>query len=122
MEKQNLDKGELICNKNVLYSIVSLATKEINGVVSFSKNPAYQHLTDNKNFYGIKIKHNNVGGIIIDVFINVYSNVKVPEICAKIQENIKNNILTMVDVKTSRINVHVVDVTAKKDEEDANNI
>ena len=118
MGKEYGNSGKLICNKNILYSVVNLATKEISGVVGLSKktgNPLasmFQH----KDFNGIKIKYNINGLLIIDVYIDVYSDISAPDLCFKVQENIKNSILSMVDVKTAKVNVHIVDVVIKKEE------
>lgn len=122
IEKTIANQGKLTCNKNILFSIVNLATKEISGVVGLSSKTGniFTRLIQNKNFNGIKIKYNTNGLLVIDVYIDVYSNTKAPDICFKIQENIKNNIISMVDVKTAKVNVHIVDVIIKKDEDDEN--
>lgn len=121
-EKEIIDGGELVCNKNILNSIVSLATKEISGVVGLSNKSGcfLTRIFQNKNFNGVKVKYNNMGSIVVDVYIDVYSNTNVPEISFRVQENIRNSILSMADVKTAKVNVHIVDVIVKKDEEDEN--
>lgn len=48
--------------------------------------------------------------MIIDVYIRVYNTCKVPDISFKVQDNIKNNISSMVEMAASRINVHIVGV------------
>ena len=119
MDKEFAGGGKLTCNKTILYSIVSLATKEISGVVGLS------HKTDNvfakalqkKNFNGIKIQTNAAGQLIIDVFIDVYNDISAPDLCFKVQENIRNSIIGMVDVKPERVNVHIVDVHIKPEGE-----
>lgn len=119
MGKEYGNAGKLICNKNILLSIVNLATKEISGVVGLSKktgNPIAS-MFQNKDFNGIKIKYNINGLLIIDVYIDVYSDISAPDLCFKVQENIKNSILSMVDVKTAKVNVHIVDVIIKKEED-----
>ncbi|MDD2445663.1 MAG: Asp23/Gls24 family envelope stress response protein [Clostridia bacterium] len=118
-EKQNKDQGKLTCNRNILFSIVSLATNEISGVAGMSKksNCFLTRFLQNKSFSGVKIKYDINGKIKIDVYIDVYSNINVPDICFKVQENIKNNILSMVEIKTTKINVHIIDVVISKEEE-----
>lgn len=122
-EKENFHyQGKLTCNRNILYSIISLATNEISGVAGINKKSKFflLKLFQNKNFNGIKIKYNTNGTIIIDVYIDVYSNINVPDICYKVQENIKNAIQSMVDIKATKINVYIVDVIINKDEENEN--
>ena len=117
MESKFQDSGKLVCNKNIIYSIVSLATKEISGVVSLSKKPnKLSMLMRSKDFNGITIKYDVNSLLIIDVYIDVYNNISAPDLCFKVQENIKNNILSMVDMKTAKVNVHIVDVIIKKEE------
>jgi len=118
-EQKNKNQGKLTCNRNILYSIVSLATNEISGVAGLSKKSRcfLTRFLQNKSFSGVKIKYDVNGAIKIDVYINVYSNVNVPDICFKVQENIKNNILSMVDIKATKINVHIMDVVISKEEE-----
>ena len=120
MKKKLENQGKIICNKNILFSIVSLATKEINGVVGLSKKSTniVARTLQNEDFTGIKIKYNTNGMIIVDVYIDVYNNISAPDLCFKVQENIKNNILSMADIKTAKVNVHIVDVVVKKDEEE----
>ena len=120
MKKNFENQGKIICNKNILFSIVSLATKEINGVVGLSKKSTniIARTLQNEDFTGIKIKYNTNGMIIVDVYIDVYNNISAPDLCFKVQENIKNNILSMADIKTAKVNVHIVDVVVKKDEEE----
>ena len=120
MKKNFENQGKIICNKNILFSIVSLATKEINGVVGLSKKSTniIARTLQNEDFTGIKIKYNTNGMIIVDVYIDVYNNISAPDLCFKVQENVKNNILSMADIKTAKVNVHIVDVVVKKDEEE----
>lgn len=120
MKKNFENQGKIICNKNILFSIVSLATKEINGVVGLSKKSTniVARTLQNEDFTGIKIKYNTNGMIIVDVYIDVYNNISAPDLCFKVQENVKNNILSMADIKTAKVNVHIVDVVVKKDEEE----
>ena len=120
MKKEFENQGKIICNKNILFSIVSLATKEINGVIGLSKRGTniVARTFQNEDFNGIKIKYNANGMLIVDVYIDVYNNISAPDLCFKVQENIKNNILSMADIRTAKINVHIVDVVVKKDEEE----
>ena len=70
-----------------------------------------------KDFNGIKIQTNAAGQLIIDVFIDVYNDISAPDLCFKVQENIRNSIIGMVDVKPEYVNVHIVDVHIKPEGE-----
>lgn len=112
------NKGKVTCNKNILLSIINLATKEIAGVSSLCDNfgSGIKKFFSNNYTNGVKIEYTN-NGIVIDVFINILYGYSVPDISYKVQENIKNGISSMLDVKISSINVHVqnVDFSGKVD-------
>ena len=112
MENDVLNKGKLTCDKKILCSIISLATREINGVSALKspvKNKLISFLSKEVG-EGVKIKFNENGSLLVDVYITVLHNVSVPDVAFKVQENIKNNISSMVDMRTSKVNVHVVGV------------
>lgn len=112
------NKGKVTCNKNILLSIINLATKEIAGVSSLCDNfgSGLKKLFSNNYTNGVKIEYTN-NGVVIDVFINILYGYSVPDVSYKVQENIKNGISSMLDVKISSINVHVqnVDFSGKVD-------
>lgn len=112
------NKGKITCNRNILLSIITLATKEINGVSGLfdgflAKTKKIFVKSDSK---GVKIKFDVNSCLVIDVYVKVYYGHNVPEIAFRIQENIKNNISSMVDMKTAKVNVHVVGVDFVKEE------
>ena len=112
------NKGKVTCNKNILLSIINLATKEIAGVSSLCDNfgSGIKRLFSNNYANGVKIEYGK-NGIIIDVYVIVYEGYSVPDIAYKVQENIKNGISSMLDVNIDKINVHVqgVDFSEKVD-------
>lgn len=112
------NKGKVNCNKNILLSIISLATKEIAGVSSLCDNfgSGIKKLFSNNYANGVKIQYGK-NGVVIDVYINVLAGYSVPDIAYKVQENIKNGISSMIDVNIDTINVHVqgVDFSQKVD-------
>ncbi len=104
--------GKITCDKAILSSIVSLATKEIKGVARLSKKelPWYKKLFKNEDGEGVKIRFDANGAVKVDVYVDVYIGESVPELASKIQENIKNNLSSMVEIKASNINVHIMEV------------
>ena len=99
------EKGQISLDKNILLSIVNLATKEIKGVAGLSnKNMnAFQRIFCKNNYEGVKIAFDKNGSLKVDVYVNESA----PDIAYKIQENIKNNLAGMIEIKTSKINVHI---------------
>ena len=53
--------------------------------------------------------------MFVDVYIKVYNGFSIPDIAYRVQENVKNNIASMVDMKASKVNVHIVDVEFKEE-------
>lgn len=109
------ENGKITCDKEILYSIVNLAAKEIKGVASLSKTniPWYVRLFKKSLYDGVSISFNANGTLKVDVYINAYVGESVPDLAYRVQENIKNNLSSMVEMKTTRVNVHIIDVVAK---------
>lgn len=112
MENELVNKGKLTCNKKILCSIISLATREINGVSNLKstfKNKFLSMFSSEKS-PGVKIKFNPNGSLLVDVSITVLNGCSIPDVAYRVQENIKNNIASMVDMRTSKVNVHIIGV------------
>ena len=68
-------------NKNMLVSIVSLATKEIKGVVDVykSKRLSIKGLFDKNIGKGVKIKYTNIGALI-DIYVIISTDCEVNDV------------------------------------------
>ncbi len=97
-------------NQNMLLSIVSLATKEIKGVIDVykSKKLTFKRLFNKNIGKGVTIR-NTVDGIVIDIYVVVSTDCEVNDIVYKIQQNVKNSITSLVPIKIKAINVHIKD-------------
>lgn len=97
-------------NKNMLLSIVSLATKEIKGVVDVykSKKLTFKSLFNKNIGKGVTIK-NTQNGIVIDIYVIIDVDCEVNDIVYKIQQNVKNSVTSLLTVKIKAINVHIKD-------------
>lgn len=97
-------------NTNMILSIVSLATKEIKGVVDvFQSTKLTLKRLFNKNIgKGVSIK-NTQNGILIDIYVIVATDVEVNDIVYKIQQNVKNSLTSLIPIKIKAINVHIKD-------------
>ena len=98
-------------NKDIINSIILLATKEINGVASMDKTSqnSLVQLVKGKKDNGVKVVNNN-GEVVVDVYINIFSDANVKEIAWRIQENIRTSVQSMMDIKIKAVNVNVIDV------------
>ena len=97
-------------NNNMILSIVSLATKEIQGVVDVykSRRLSFKGLFDKNIGKGVTIK-NSINGIIIDIYVIVSTDAVVSDIVYKIQQNVKNSLTSLLPIKIKAINVHIKD-------------
>ncbi len=111
-QKKTLQKtGKVEIDRDILLSIINLATKEINGVHSLTNSylPLLKKIVKPKT-EGVSIKFDTNGTLNVDVYIKVYIGYNVPDIAYRVQENIKNSLSSMVGIKPGKINVHVLDV------------
>lgn len=110
------EKGKITCDKNILLSIINLATKEIKGVARLTNSylPWIKKAFKKNAYEGVEIKFENNGTLKVDVYIDVFVGENMPDIAFKVQENIKNNLSSMVEIKASKINVHIMDVVCDK--------
>ena len=117
LKKDFTNKGNITCNKNILLSIINLATKEISGIASLSNKfkCAFKRIFSKKDFNGVKINFDTNGNLCVDIYVNVYNGVSIPDIAYKVQENVKNNVASMVDMKVTKVNVYIVDVEFKEE-------
>ncbi len=110
-EIEEVTVGKVMYNKDIINSIIQLATKEISGVASMarvSNNPIIK-LVMGKRDNGVKVSFDG-GEVVVDVYINIFSDANIKEIAWRIQENIKNNVQNMMNVKIKAVNVNIVDV------------
>ena len=107
-------KGKVEIDREILLSIINLATKEINGVASLTNAelPLSHKLSKTKS-EGVSIKFDVNGVLNVDVYVIVYIGYSVPDIAYRIQENIKNSLNSMVGIKPGKINVHVCGVNCE---------
>lgn len=111
-------KGKITCNRSILLSIINLATREICGVSGLAcslKSKISSAFTKNKN-PGVRIRFNPNGSLAVDVYVRLFYGYSVPDIAYKIQENIKNGISAMIDMRAAKVNVHVMGVDFEPEE------
>ena len=106
-------KGKVEIDRDILLSIINLATKEINGVQSLTNAyiPWYKKIFSRPKSEGVAIKFDMNGVLKVDVYIKVLIGYSVPDIAFRVQENVKNSLGSMVGLKPGKINVHVYGVS-----------
>lgn len=116
----NETKESITYKKNVVISIVSLATQEINGIASISRNSvSVIKSAFNKNINrGIIVEFDQNNKVTIDVFVSVKFGYSVKDVSFRVQENIKSSVESMTEYKVALINVHIVGVTFSENDSD----
>ena len=108
----NKDKGEIKYDDSILLSIINLSAKEIEGVTCLKDNfsPLAKKWFSKKYYDGVKVIKDGEF-YTIDIYIEVDSTNPISEVAYRIQENVKNGIYCMMDIKIKAINVHVLGVS-----------
>lgn len=104
-------------NKNMMLSIVTLATKEVAGVIDVIQPPKqkWKKILGSMNFLpntsigdGVSIISTQLG-LVIDVFIITEIGYSASDVVYRVQQNIKNSISIMIEMPIKAINVHIED-------------
>mgnify|MGYP002522422946 CR=1 FL=1 len=113
-------KENVTYKKKVIFSIVSLATQEINGVDSISRNSVsvVKRVFKKNMNKGIIVTYDKNNKVNIDVFINVKFGYSVKDVSFRVQENIKQSVESMTEDKVGQINVHIVGVIFNENDSD----
>ena len=119
-EKNEENINVVSYDKNVVHSIISLATKEIGGIASLNAGISFvkRMFGRNKYFKGISLEYDK-SRIFIDVYVNVYFGYSVNDVAYKVQENIKRSVESMTDFKVDSVSVHVAGVVFDEEQEAA---
>lgn len=112
VKDNNVQRGRVIADKNILLSIIRIATKETAGVadVISTIGKKIKSVSNSNCMDGVEISYDKKGKLIIDVYVALYYNYNVSEVAYKIQKNIKNSVSAMIELEIKDINIHVVDV------------
>jgi uncharacterized alkaline shock family protein YloU len=112
--------GSLKISEEVLSTIAGLAASEVNGVSGLTSCP-------NTDFRGLfhskkgasKAIHIEIkdGEAALDVYVNLYLGMKIPDVASEIQTRVKDAVQTMTSITVSKVNVHVVGVTINRNTE-----
>lgn len=105
------DEGNVSYKRNVVRSIVTLATQEISGIAGINTTGIKtSKKLFNKNYKKGVIIEFVEGSVYVDVFVDVLFGYSVRDVAFRVQENIKSSIESMTDFKAEQINVNVTGV------------
>lgn len=100
--------GSLKISQEVIATIASTASKEIDGVAGMAASPA--------NIKNIFSKSSNTKSInivitddiaVIDVYVTLKQGAKIPVVSENVQKSVKDAVQTMTGIVVSRVNVFV---------------
>ncbi len=116
------DEGNVSYKRNVVLSIVNLATQEINGIAGLSNEGVgtFKKIFDKNYHKGVIIEFID-NSVYVDVYVNVLFGYSVRDVAFRVQENVKSSIESMTDFKAEAVNVHVMGVVFNANEEVAIN-
>ncbi len=119
MNKNEFLAGKVSCNRNILLSIITLAAKEVSGVSGLVENfrgGISKWLSKNYSG-GVRINYfNNNTKISIDVFLTILYGYNVSDVSARVQENIKSSVNSMLDIEIESINVNIIGIDFSKEQ------
>ncbi|MBQ1210313.1 MAG: Asp23/Gls24 family envelope stress response protein [Clostridia bacterium] len=111
-------RGSCVISEEVVTGIASEATLEIPGVAAMA--PARP--SEIRDFVTTPIGKtvrftNEADATVIDVYVSLYDNVRIPDVAAAVQRSVKNAVQSMTGTPVSKVNVHVVDLKPAETEE-----
>lgn len=115
--------GKVNYNKDIILSIIKIATTEIKGVSGLSENfgSLLKRWFGENYGQGISIT-NSFDNLTINVYIKVVFGNNVTEIAYRVQQNIKNALASMVNLEINKINVHVLGVSFEDNKDTAKQV
>ncbi|MGG4000370.1 Asp23/Gls24 family envelope stress response protein [Anoxybacillus kestanbolensis] len=112
MENGHNGLGKVEIAPEVIEVIAGIAASEIEGVAQMRGNFAagvVERLGKKNHGKGVRVDLTD-RGIIIDIYCVMNFGVSIPTVSQKIQENVRQALLTMTGLETAEVNVHIVGV------------
>lgn len=103
-------EGTCIIFQEVLVAIAGTAASEIEGVASLGNRTDLKRFVDKKHS-ARSVRIGQVDEeIVIDVYVNLKSTARIPEVAGRVQQNVKSCVESMTGRPVNRVNVHVMDI------------
>jgi uncharacterized alkaline shock family protein YloU len=108
-EESRTDLGTVRIHDNVIASIASVAATEIEGVKRIEKDfkAGILELMQKKNLAAIKVEKDKNGDISVSVPLVIKYGFNIPEVAARVQENVRNSLEKMTNLSIRDVNVNV---------------
>ncbi len=108
-EETRTDLGTIRIHKNVIASIGALAAVEIEGVKRVGGNlkSGLLELFGQKQLSVIGVQINKNEEVKVDIPLVIKYGYNIPDVCARVQENVRNSLEKMTNLLIKDINVSV---------------
>jgi len=106
----SLEYGEVNISNEVIGIIAGLAAKEVSGVAEMNSSLGVEisEIFGKKNYNkGVKVDVGSDNSITVNLNLVIDYGIIIPEICSKIQENVKKSIETMTEMQVFAININI---------------
>ena len=115
---KNETNGDIKISDEVIATIASVATKEIQGIagltLSFTEEITSKFIKKNAT-KAIKVASDD-NNIEINISVVVKYGINIPEVSSEVQENVKKAVETMAGLNVLKVNVIVAGVEFESDE------
>jgi len=116
--KSGTAKGSCVISKDVIATIACSAALEVDGVSSMAQRPTnLRELMNSAAEKSVKVTLDG-DATALDVYVNLFSGRRIPDVCAQVQQNVKAELQSMTGKPITRVNVHVVGVTFEESDGD----
>jgi len=117
-EDSRTDLGLVRIHKNSIASIASIAALEVEGVKSLARDFAsgLMEAFGKKDAASIKVEFDKNGEVSIEIPLVIQYNYNIPEVAAKVQENVRSGLekMTSLAIKDISVNVKAIEKNIEK--------
>ena len=116
MEKQ--ENGQITYANEVIATIVSVATTEVQGISGISGAGAISGiLGKGKSPRGVRVDMTG-GSVKVDISVTVDYGIPIQKVGRNVQENVRKSIETMTGLHVEKVDLHVVGVSFEKENQE----
>ena len=116
--ERDLDNGQITYANEVIATIVSVATTEVEGITGIAGSSAITGiLAKGKTPRGVKVDVNGQD-INVDVSVTVDYGMPIQKVGRNAQENVRKSIESMTGLHVEKVDLHVVGVSFEKENQE----
>ena len=117
-KERDLDNGQITYANEVIATIVSVATTEVEGITGIAGSGAITGiLAKGKTPRGVKVDMNGQD-INVDVSVTVDYGMPIQKVGRNAQENVRKSIESMTGLHVEKVDLHVVGVSFEKENQE----